>query len=70
MLDIAAGDGYFYCVNAHVHTITIVQDFLTALNFQIFSQPPYSPVPAPSDYFVSLGMNTELAGISIAHETL
>jgi hypothetical protein len=63
MLDMAAGGGYFYWDNAHVHTATTLQDCLAAMNIQM-------PVLAPSDYFESLRMNTELAGISMAHETL
>jgi hypothetical protein len=31
MMDIAAGDGYFYCANAHGHSVAIVQECLTAM---------------------------------------
>jgi hypothetical protein len=47
-----------------------VQDYLAAMNILILSQLPYSPGLAPSNYFVSLRMNTELADISMAQETL
>jgi hypothetical protein len=70
MLDMAVGGGYFYWDNAHVHTATTLQDCLAAMNIQILSPPPYLPVLAPSDYFEPLRMNTELAGIPMAHETL
>jgi hypothetical protein len=47
-----------------------VQDCLAAMNILIMSQLPSSPGLAPSHYFVFLRMNTELAGISMAQETL
>jgi hypothetical protein len=70
MLDMAAGDGYFYWDKAHSHAVGIVQDCLAAMNTLILSQSPYSPGLAPLHYFVSLRMNTELADISMAQETL
>jgi hypothetical protein len=70
MMDMAAGDGYFYLDKAHSHTVGIVQDCLSAMNFLILSQSPYSPGLAPLHYFVSLRMNTELPNISMAQETL
>jgi hypothetical protein len=32
MMDMAAGDGYFYWDNTHGHTVAIVQDCLAAMN--------------------------------------
>ena len=45
--------------NAPSHTAKVVKNILKALNWEIFSHPPYSPDLAPSDYhlFASMGLS-------------
>jgi hypothetical protein len=43
VLDMATSDGYFSWDNAPVHTSTIVQDCIAAMNIKNFSQRPNVP---------------------------
>ncbi len=61
---------FFHWDNAPVHTAAIIQDWLTAHSVQVLRHPPYSPDLAPADFFLFLPVKTELAGVSLDHNTL
>ncbi len=61
---------FFHLNNAPVHTVTIVQNWLTAYSVQVLYHPPYSPDLEPADFSLFWRVNDELAGISLDQNTL
>ena len=47
-----SGQWYFHQDNAPVHNSILVTDYLTKMGIKIVAHPPYSPEPAPCDFWL------------------
>jgi histone-lysine N-methyltransferase SETMAR len=68
-LIMSAQDWFFHWDSVPVHTVTTVQEYLAAKGVKMLCHPPYSPDLAPADFFLFSRVKSELAGLSMNHET-